>query len=148
MDIPRQPVGELARIHLTVDIPTRVMQTSEPDWVGRLRRVLFHVRAVNYWEVTIDAAHVIAPEIRVAYEQLDAMWEHLPKEQCPTQIDFDWWGKEASDDVLAAYTHPTPARLALPTESGGLSEGRTDLVFLQLIEWETKRTPRRPSHRC
>lgn len=128
-------LAELARIHLMIDAPTRVMQMGEPDWIGRLRKVQFHVRAIGYWEITVDAVHVMAPEIRAAYKQLDAVWDHLPKEEWHAEMEFDWWGREASDDVLAAYTHPTPTRLMLSTEYGGLRDGEGDLVYLKLIEW-------------
>ena len=131
----RDLLAELARIHLTVDTPTRVMPTGEPDWVGRLRKIQFHVRAICYWDVTVDTVHVMAPEIRAAYKQLDAVWEQLPKEEWPANIEFDLWGREASDDVLAAYTHPTPTRLMLSSEYGGLYDGDSDLVYLQLSRW-------------
>ena len=44
-------LGELARIHLAIDAPTRRMQADEPDWIGRLRKICLHARAIDGWEI-------------------------------------------------------------------------------------------------
>ncbi len=39
----RDPLAELAPIHLETDAPTRRMQADGPDWIGRLRKMCRHV---------------------------------------------------------------------------------------------------------
>ena len=75
----RDLLCELAHIHLEIDAPTRRMQSDDPDWIGRLRKICLHVLAINVWEIDADVEHVMATEIRAAYEQMDAVWEHLPE---------------------------------------------------------------------
>ena len=66
-------LGELARIHLAVDAPTRRMQPDEPDWIGRLRKICLHVRAIDSWEIGTGVEHVMATDLRAAYVQMDAV---------------------------------------------------------------------------
>ena len=68
-------LGELTRIHLTIDAPTRRTGAGEPDWIFRLRKVCLHVMAINGWEICADVEHVMATELRAAYRQMDAVWK-------------------------------------------------------------------------
>ena len=69
----RSLLGELAHIHLAVDAPTRRMQPDEPDWIGRLRKICLHIRAIDSWEIGTGVEHVMATELRAAYVQMDAV---------------------------------------------------------------------------
>ena len=131
----RDLLGEFARIHLEIDVPTRKMQEDEPDWIGRLRKICLHVRAINGWEIGPDVEHVMATEIRAAYEQMDAVWKHLPATVRLDEVDDDWWAKEASSGLLATYDHPTPQSLMLAAGRGGFRNGDSKIKYMQLALW-------------
>ena len=128
-------LGELARIHLAIDVPTRIMQEDEPDWIGRLRKICFHVRAINSWKIGAGIEHVMATELRAAYEQLDAVWKHLPATIRLDEIDEREWIDETRSGTLAAYDHPTPQGLLLPAWRGGFRSSETELSYTQLAVW-------------
>ena len=128
-------LGELARIHLAVDAPTRGMQADEPDWIGRLRKICLHVRAIGGWEIGADVEHVMAPEIRAAYEQLDAVWKHVPATFRLDEIDGGWWAEEARNGMLPTYDHPTPLALMLSAGRGGFRNGENGMRYAQLAVW-------------
>ena len=128
-------LGELARIHLAIDIPTRRMEVDEPDWIGRLRKICLHVRAINGWEIGADVEHVMATEIRAAYEQMDAVWKHVPATFRLDRIDGGWWAQEARNGMLATYDHPTPLSLMLSAGQGGFSNGENSMSYVQLTAW-------------
>ena len=107
-------LGEFARIHLEVDAPTRTMRADEPDWIGRLRKVCFHVLAITGWKFSAGVEHVMATEIRAAYEQMDVVWKCVPEKFKLDEIDGGWWANEAKNGLLATYDHPTPQSLLLP----------------------------------
>ena len=124
---------DLIRIHWEIDAPTRLVEADEPDWILRLRKVCLHTMATIGWEVDVDSLHVMATELRAAYEQMDAVWKCLPGE-----YRFDEhggrWTKEARDG-LAAYNHPTPASLHLPLASGGFADIEAPENYLRLAAW-------------
>ena len=128
-------LGELARIHLAIDIPTRRLEADEPDWIGRLRKICLHVRAINGWEISTDVEHVMATEIRAAYEQMDAVWKHVPATFRLDRIDGGWWAQEARNGMLATYDHPTPLSLMVSAGQGGLSNGENSMSYVQLTAW-------------
>ena len=134
-DRSRDFLGELARIHLTIDAPTRRMKADEPDWIGRLRKICLHVRAINSWEVIIGVEHVMASELRAAYEQMDTIWKQLPTTLRLDRMDERWWAEEARNGILATYDHPTPQSLMLPAGSGGFRNGENGLRYAQLAVW-------------
>ena len=125
-------LGELARIHLEIDAPTRSMQADEPDWIGRLRKICFHVRAIDGWEIGADVEHVMATEIRAAYEQMDAVLKHVPATFRPDEMDGGWWAEEARNGMLATYDHPTPLTLMLSAGRGGFRNGENSMRYAQL----------------
>ena len=131
----RDLLSELARIHLTIDPPTRGISPGEPDWICRLRKVCLHVLAINAWEIGDDVEHVIAVELRAAYVQMDAVWKCMPRSHRLDEMDGDRWTSEARSGPLATYDHPTPMSLQLP--NGGFGSDRGS-AYLQLSLWLTQ----------
>lgn len=131
----RDLLSELANIHLEVDVPTRDMETDEPDWIGRLRKICLHVLAMNRWNIGVGVEHVMAPEIRAAFEQMNIVWSDLPPSTLLERIDAGWWGEEASSGMLATYDHPTPLKLMISADHGGFSTDESKWVYAQLVLW-------------
>lgn len=131
----RDLLAELVGIHLEVDAPTREMDADEPDWIGRLRKICLHALAINRWEIGIGVEHVLAPEIRAAFEQMSVVWQHLPPSSRLEGRDVDWWAKEARSGMLATYNHPTPLKLILSPSAGGFSTEDSGFVYAQLVLW-------------
>ena len=130
----REALRELAKIHLRVDQPHRRMGVGEPDWIGRLRKICHHVVAIMDWEIEADVEHVMAPELRAAYEQMAFVWQCLPDEWRLAEFDGDWWAKEAKSGMLATYDHPTGLSLTHSAGWGGF--GARDLRSdIQLAHW-------------
>ena len=126
---------ELIEVHLEVDDHTRIMEEGEPDWIGRLRKILLHVMAVNRWEIGVGVQHVMAPEIRAAFEQMSIVWKWLPATIRLEGVDGNWWAKEARSGLLATFDHPTPQTLMLSVEHGGLSDSESGIVYAHLFLW-------------
>ena len=126
---------ELTNIHLEIDEPSRTMEKGEPDWIGCLRKILLHILAINRWQIGVEVEHVLAPEIRAAFEQFSVVWKSLPSSWRLVDMDSDWWAKEARNGMVATYTHPTPLQLALSPENGGFSTEENGLVYARLILW-------------
>ena len=114
----RDLLSELTRIHLEVDAPTRRRQADEPDWIARLRKICLHVMAISGWEIGADVEHVMATELRAAYEQMDAVWKRLPATFRLDEMGGGWWAEEARNGMLATYDHPTPQSLMLSPGRG------------------------------
>ena len=131
----RDLLAELANIHFEVDAPTRSMEAGEPDWIGRLRKILLHIMAINRWEIGAGVEHVMAPEVRAAYYQMSIVWKDLPPSLRLDEMDVGWWAKEASSGMLATYDHPTPLNLMSSAEHGGFSTSESGLVYAQLVLW-------------
>ena len=131
----RNSLAELANIHLEVDPPTRSMEASEPEWIGSLRKILLHILAVNRWEIGAGVEHVLASEIRAAYDQMSIVWKYLPSSSRLDRIDVVWWSKEASSGMLATYDHPTPLKLMASADHGGFSTGESGLAYARLVLW-------------
>ena len=128
-------LGELARIHLAIDAPTRRMQADEPDWIGRLRKICLHARAIDGWEIGTGVEHVMATELRAAYVQMDAVWKHLPAMFRLDEMDGGWWAEEASNGMLATYDHPMPLTLMGSVGRGGFRNGEDEMSYAQLAVW-------------
>ena len=128
-------LNELINIHLEVDDHTRIMDEDEPHWIGRLRKILLHVMAINRWEVGVGVEHVMAPEIRAAFEQMGVVWKYLPTTIRLEEVDGDWWAKEARSGLLATFDHPTPLTLMLSPEHGGFSNSESGMVYARLVLW-------------
>ena len=128
-------LGELARIHLEIDSPARRMQVDEPDWIGRLRKVCLHVRAIDGWEIGVGVEHVMATELRAAYVQMDAVWKHVPATFRLDEMGGGPWADEARNGMIATYDHPTPQSLMLPVGRGGFRNGEDRLSYVQLDVW-------------
>ena len=112
-------LGELTRIHLTIDAPKRRIGTNEPDWICRLRKVCLHVTAINGLEIGADVEHVMATELRAAYWQMDAVWKCVPEKFRLEKMGRGPWADEARNGLLATYDHPTPQSLMFPAAAGG-----------------------------
>ena len=131
----RDQIGELARIHLAIDAPTRRMQADEPDWIGCLRKICLHVRAISGLEIEPNVEHVMATELRAAYVQMDAVWKHVPEKFGLDDIDGGWWAEEARNGMLATYDHPTPLSLMGSVGRGGFRNGEDEMSYAQLAMW-------------
>ena len=132
----RDMLRELARIHLSIDEPARSIGADDPDWICRLRKICLHVRAIDTLEIDAGIAHVMVPELRAAYVQMDAVWACMPRKYKLVEMDSDWWLNEARDGILATYDHPTPVGLALlPEESGGFRSGEVWESYIRLALW-------------
>ena len=128
-------LDELSRIHLEIDEPGRKIGGGEPDWIFRLRKVCLHVLAMKGWEIGADVEQVMASELRAAYVQIGAVWEHVPEAFRLDAMDGGWWANEARNGVLATYDHPTPQSLLLPAERGGLGSSEDGRSYAQLALW-------------
>lgn len=132
----RDLLRELARIHLSIDEPARSIGADEPDWICRLRKTCLHVRAIDTLEIDAGIAHVMTPELRAAYVQMDAVWKSMPKEYKLDEMNSEWWLNEARDGILATYDHPTPVGLALLREErGGFRSGEVWESYIRLTVW-------------
>ena len=129
----RDVLRELARIHIDIDAPKRRIKSDDPDWVFRLRKVCLHAVAITRCEVSTDGTHLIATELRAAYEQMSAVWKRVPDEFRFT-VHGGWWSSEARK-ALAAYSHPTMMSLVLSLASGGFAEAEDPRSYLQLAIW-------------
>ena len=129
----RDMLRKLARLHIEIDAPKRTIASDEPHWVFRLRQVCFHAAAIARCEVSADGMHVMATELRPAYEQMDDIWKRLPDE-FRFAADGSWWSSEARRG-LAAYNHPTMTSLALPLATGGFADAEDPWSYLQLAVW-------------
>ena len=128
-------LGELTRIHLTIDAPTRRTGAGEPDWIFRLRKVCLHVMAINGWEICADVEHVMATELRAAYRQMDAVWKRVPEKFRLEKMGRGPWADEARKGLLATYDHPTPQSLMFPAGAGGFGNGEDWRSYAQLAVW-------------
>ena len=128
-------LDELSQIHLEIDAPARKIEEDEPDWILRLRKVCLHVLAMKGWEIGADVEQVMASELRAAYVQIGAVWEHVPEEFQLDAMDGGWWADEARNGVLATYDHPTPQSLLLPVGRGGFGSGEDGRSYAQLALW-------------
>ena len=100
--------------------PTRKMQSDEPDWIGRMRKICLHVRAIDGWEIGPGVEHVMATEVRAAYQQLDVVWKYVPATIRLEDLDREW-ADQARNGLLPLYDHPTPQSLMLPAGGEAVS---------------------------
>ena len=122
-------LGKLVQIHLTMDDPGRTETDAAPEPVLRLRKVLLHVRAVISWNLGEYALHVMAPEIRVALEQLSppllnnarVVGSRGDDKAILMRKDFANWARDW-DKRLAQFSHPNRITLAFHEQFGGLAK--------------------------
>ena len=132
----RDVLRDLVRIHLSIDEPARSIGANEPDWICRLRKICLHVRAIDTLEIDVEIAHVMAPELRAAYVQMDAVWKSMPRKYKLDEVNSGWWATEARDGMLATYDHPTPIGLVLLRAGrGGFHSGEVWENYTQLALW-------------
>ena len=125
----------LLSIHYKIDFPTRQINSGDPEWVFRMRKISFHVKAVVGWNLDIDSLHAMAVEIRAIFVQLDAVWKHMPSEFQVIDVRKDNWAGEARSGILATYDHPTTFTLASSVWGGGFDDGDDVAAFLRLASW-------------
>ena len=109
--------------------------------VYRIRKVLLHIKAITRWQLDTEVMHVLAPEIRTADEQIDMVWKKLPKEQLIDYLADDGKSVVGGRDQLfklekqnlSSYIHPTPQRLILGRELGGLGRPEEVRYFVNLL---------------
>ena len=114
---------------------TRRAGGDEPQRIFRLRKVCLHVLAINCWEIGAEVEHVMASELRAAYEQMEVVWWQLPAEYRFYEGKEGWWRNEARNGMSATYDHPTPTSLLLLAGHGGLSEGEESAGYARLAGW-------------
>lgn len=122
----------LVQTHLEIDPPTRILRSEDPNWIARLRKVLHHARAITSWEISTDVEHVIAPELRAAYRQMEFIWKELPDRGEIYEWYRDYWSAEANK--LGRYDHPTGYNLHFTLFDGVFSVDRTK-ILAQFAEW-------------
>ena len=132
----RDLLRDLARVHVEIDTRRRQIGKDEPDWVLRLRKVALHVVPITKCEEDVDGLHAMASELRAAYRPLDAIWKCLPDEARLIDVEGDWREYDAGmPEGLAAFDHPTPARLVLPLKFGGLQDVEDPMGYLMMAGW-------------
>ena len=124
-----------------MDPADREICTDDEEIVYRLRKVLLHVKAIVGWQLDTEVMHVLAPEIRTADEQIDLVWKKLPREELSEYLSDD--GKsvvggrdktfKSGKEILSSYIHPTPQRLILGKELGGLGKPDEVRCFINLF---------------
>ena len=130
----RDALLELAQVHtVLVDRASRMPGPDEPEWVLRLRKVCLHVVAIVKCPTDLDGVHAMGPDLRAAYEQMGAVWKHLPAE-FRFEEDRTWWSHEARNG-LAGYCHPTIIGLTLPVASGGFADMESPAPYLMITRW-------------
>ena len=125
----------LVRIHQNIDAPTRKIESEEPDWILRLRKVCLHSTAICESTIDIDSMHAMATEIRAAYVQIDAVWKCMPDEFRLDEMDDDWWASESRSGILATIDHPTSISLFCSARLGGFGLGDIQGTYRQLTHW-------------
>ena len=132
---------DLVGIHFEIDPPTNVIASDGPHCVHGLRKVLIHVNATIGWKLDVNVMHVIAPELRAASEQIDGFWD----EACRAMELEDPNGlvgagtrgarafAKARQELVSAFVHPTPQRLFLPREQGGLAPASDSRYYFTLL---------------
>ncbi len=134
-------LNDLARIHSDMNPLGKELQPTELESVYRMWKVRLHVKAIANWQFDMDIMHVIAPELRVASEQIDKVFKQVGDIFLSTIFDED--GKkavqqmqkvaEARQDFVSAHVHPTPQRLQLPRGRGGLRESDDILHLCHMV---------------
>ena len=132
---------ELIRVHFEMDPYDRAICADDEEIVYRLRKVLLHVKAIAGWQLDTMVMHVLAPEIRTADEQIDLVWKKLPREELSEYLSDNGKSVVGGRDktfksgkaVLSSYIHPTPQRLLLGKELGGLGKPDEVRCFIDLF---------------
>ena len=132
---------ELILVQFEMDPPDRAIRQDDEEIVYRLRKVLVHVKAITSWQLDTEVMHALAPELRTADEQIDMVWKKLPKEQLIDYLADD--GKsvvggrdhlfKSAKENLSSYIHPTPQRLILGKELGGLGRPEEVRYFVNMF---------------
>lgn len=130
---------ELVGIHIAIDPADRVVESTDPECVYRLRKALLHVTAIIRWTLSTDVMHVIAPEIRAAVDQIDPVLE---------DVDDGWELREfvqgqasptarlqakVRRESISSFVHPSPVGLLFPRESGGLVPGDDTSYYATML---------------
>ena len=131
---------ELVNIHFAIDSSDRLIQPTDPDCVFRMRKALLHVNSITVWTLDTDVMHVIAPEIRAAVDEIDDVFEEAAHDLALDDIVE----KEASKatrrraktnrETTSSYVHPSPQRLLLPKEHGGLGPGDDQRYYNTMLD--------------
>ena len=131
----------LLRAHLEMDPTDRVICPDDEAIVYRMRKVLLHVKAITSWELDTEVMHVLAPELRTAGKQIELVWKKLPKEELSEYLGDKGrsvvGGRltlfKSEKKILSSFIHPTPQRLLLGTELGGLGKPDEVRCFINLF---------------
>lgn len=132
---------DLLSVHFDMDAADRVICPDDEAIVYRLRKVLLHVRAITGWELDSEVMHVLAPELRTADQQIDLIWKKLPKAELSDYLAdggksvAGGRGKlfKSQKKILSSFIHPTPQRLLLGKELGGLGSPDEVRCFIDLF---------------
>ena len=131
---------ELVDIHFAIDPSDRLIQPTDPDCVYRMRKALLHIKAITAWTLDTDVMHVIAPEIRAAVDEIDAVWEEGAHALELDDIVEEQASKatrrraRTNRETTSSYVHPSPQRLLLPKEYGGLGPGDDQRYYTTMLD--------------
>ena len=124
---------ELSAIHLAIDEPKSTIVTSKPEYLLRLRKACFHIRAITSWAVDPDALHVMGPDIRTARKYLEPIVkEQLYDGRSDLELAQQRTFMKRGEQQLIFFSHPTPVTLIQSRDRGGLGKPSTVSVFLKL----------------
>ena len=131
---------ELVDIHFAIDPSDRLIQPTDPDCVYRMRKALLHVKTITAWTLDTDVMHVIAPEIRAAVDEIDDVCEEALHDLELDDIVEEQASKSArhraktNREATSFYVHPSPQRLLLPKEHGGLGPGDDQRYYTTMLD--------------
>ena len=132
---------QLTSVHFEMDPYDRAICADDEEIVYRLRKVLLHVKAIAGWQLDTEVTHVLAPEFRTADDQIDLVWKKLPRVELSEYLSDNGksvvGGRDKSfksgKEILSSYIHPTPQRLRLGKEWGGLGKPDEVRCFVNLF---------------
>ena len=131
---------ELVDIHLAIDPSDRLIQPTDPGCVYRMRKALLHIKAITAWTLDTDVMHVIAPEIRAAVDEIDAVCDEALHDLELDGIVEEQASKSArhraktNREASSSYVHPSPQRLLLPKDHGGLGPGDDQRYYATMLD--------------
>ena len=131
---------ELVDIHFAIDPSDRLIQPTDPDCVYRMRKALLHVNTISVWTLDTDVMHVIAPEIRAAVDEIDDVCEEAAHDLELDDIVEEQASKgtrrraKTNREITSSYVHPSPQRLLLPKDRGGLGPGDDQRYYATMLD--------------
>ena len=125
---------------MAIDPSDRLIQSTDPDCVYRLRKALLHVSMLTAWTLDTDVMHVIAPEIRAAVDEIDNVFEEAAHDLGLDDLVQEQAAKttlrraKTNRETTSSYVHPSPQRLLLAKEHGGLGPGDDRRYYTSMLD--------------